>query len=50
MKIKPLYIYIAIIVAAVIFFIVFTRNDSVDTNRMNGNGMSHDEMHDTHNP
>lgn len=55
MKIKPLYIYLSVLIAAIIFLIVFTSDVNDDEkNPMTGNsGMPQDEIHkglDPNNP
>lgn len=53
MKIKPLYIYLAVLAAAIIFLVVFTSDNNNETNPMTGNEMPQDEIHkglDPHNP
>jgi len=53
MKIKPLYIYLAVLAAAIIFLVVFTSDKKEETNPMTANGMPQDDIHkglDPHNP
>lgn len=53
MKIKPMYIYLAVLAAAILFLVIFTADKEEQTNPMAGNGMPQDEIHkglDPHNP
>lgn len=54
MKIKPLYIYLSVLAAAIIFLVIFTSdNNKEEANPMTGKGMPQDEIHkglDPHNP